>query len=49
MDYLKEDSCNASPDHHTAFSEYGAMRDALNKTGRPIYFSLCGWNSVCGA
>ncbi|EGD75477.1 hypothetical protein PTSG_06551 [Salpingoeca rosetta] len=21
------------------------MRDALNKTGRPIYFSLCGWNA----
>ncbi len=21
------------------------MRDALNKTGRHIYFSLCGWNS----
>ena len=21
------------------------MRDALNATGRPIYFSLCGWNS----
>lgn len=22
----------------------GKMRDALNKTGRPIVFSLCGWN-----
>jgi alpha-galactosidase len=21
------------------------MRDALNATGRPIVFSLCGWNS----
>lgn len=21
------------------------MRDALNKTGRPIFFSLCGWNN----
>ena len=45
VDYLKEDSCHASGDHATAFAEYGEMRDALNKTGRPIYFSLCGWNS----
>ena len=28
-----------------AFAEYGKMRDALNATGRPIYFSLCGWNN----
>jgi alpha-galactosidase len=45
VDYLKEDSCSASQDHNTAFQEYGKMRDALNATGRPIYFSLCGWNS----
>jgi len=45
VDYLKEDSCNAPADHATAFSEYAAMRDALNATGRPILFSLCGWNS----
>jgi len=45
VDYLKEDSCYASGDHQEAFLQYGAMRDALNATGRPIYFSLCGWNS----
>jgi alpha-galactosidase len=45
VDYLKEDSCNAASDHPTAFKEYGTMRDALNSTGREIYFSLCGWNS----
>uniref|UniRef100_A0A6B2L6K9 Alpha-galactosidase n=1 Tax=Arcella intermedia TaxID=1963864 RepID=A0A6B2L6K9_9EUKA len=45
VDYLKEDSCYASGDHQTAFTQYGLMRDALNSTGRPIYFSLCGWNS----
>ena len=45
VDYLKEDSCNAPGDHPTAFKEYGYMRDALNATGREIYFSLCGWNS----
>jgi alpha-galactosidase len=45
VDYLKEDSCDASQDHQTAFDEYGKMRDSLNSTGRQIYFSLCGWNS----
>mgnify|MGYP001196683837 CR=1 FL=1 len=45
VDYLKEDSCNAPTDHATAFAQYGKMRDALNATGRPILFSLCGWNS----
>jgi len=45
MDYLKEDSCCGTQDHPTAFAEYGLMRDALNATGRPVYFSLCGWNS----
>jgi len=45
VDYLKEDSCNAPTDHISAFQEYGLMRDALNETGRPILFSLCGWES----
>jgi alpha-galactosidase len=43
VDYLKEDSCYASQDHEMAFHEYATMRDALNATGRPIFFSLCGW------
>jgi len=45
VDYLKEDSCNATGDHNASFAQYGAMRDALNATGRPIYFDLCGWSS----
>lgn len=45
VDYLKEDSCYAPQDHQQAFTQYGLMRDALNATGRRIYFSLCGWNS----
>lgn len=53
VDYVKEDSCNGSQDHQTAFSEYAAMRDALNATGRSIFFSLCGWEAwyapVCHA
>jgi alpha-galactosidase len=43
VDLVKEDSCYATSDHHQAFLQYAAMRDALNATGRPIYFSLCGW------
>ncbi|XP_065846502.1 probable alpha-galactosidase isoform X3 [Oscarella lobularis] len=44
VDYLKEDSCNAPGDHGSAFEQYAKMRDALNATGRPILYSLCGWN-----
>jgi alpha-galactosidase len=45
VSYVKEDSCNAPTDHQTAYLEYSLMRDALNQTGKPIVFSLCGW--VC--
>ena len=45
VDLVKEDSCNAPSDHNTSFEQYGLMRDALNATGRPIYFALCGWSS----
>lgn len=44
VDYVKEDSCNAYGDPRSAFYEYGLMRDALNATGRPIFFSACGWH-----
>lgn len=44
-DFVKEDSCSASADHATAFAQYALFRDALNATGRPIVFNLCGWNS----
>ena len=43
VDYLKEDSCYAPEDRQSSFEQYAKMRDSLNKTGRPIYFSLCGW------
>ena len=45
VDYLKEDSCYAGQGHEEAFAQYAKMRDALNATGRPVYFSLCGWNA----
>jgi len=42
VDYLKYDNC-----YHTTTTKYReryeAMRDALNKTGRPIFFSICEW------
>jgi alpha-galactosidase len=45
VDYLKLDSCytNGTP----AAVEYSIMRDALNATGRPIFFSLCGMHANC--
>ncbi|KAL4512006.1 hypothetical protein ABPG72_012851 [Tetrahymena utriculariae] len=41
VDYLKYDNCfnqNINPK-----KRYPPMRDALNATGRPIYFSMCEW------
>jgi alpha-galactosidase len=40
VDYLKLDSCysGATPKQ----VEYTIMRDALNASGRPIFYSLCG-------
>jgi alpha-galactosidase len=40
VDYLKYDNCNN--DHSAPEIRYGRMRDALNHTGRPIFFSMCG-------
>ena len=39
VDYLKYDSCY--PEGVPAQQRYTTMRDALNKTGRPIFYSLC--------
>ncbi|CAI4061311.1 hypothetical protein SKDZ_07G0040 [Saccharomyces kudriavzevii ZP591] len=46
VDYLKYDNCYnkgqfGSPE--TSHKRYKAMSDALNKTGRPIFYSLCNW------
>jgi len=43
-DFIKEDSCCGSQNHAVAYGDYARMRDALNRTGRPMVFSLCGWN-----
>lgn len=44
VDLLKEDSCFTVGDNESlAIEQYSRMRDALNATGRPILFALCGW------
>jgi alpha-galactosidase len=41
IDYLKYDNCNNQG--VDARQRYGAMRDALRATGRPIVYSICEW------
>jgi alpha-galactosidase len=41
VDYLKYDNCNS--DKTKPEVRYPVMRDALNKTGHPIFFSMCEW------
>jgi len=41
VDYLKYDNCYNQK--RPAIERYTAMRDALNKTGRPIFYSICNW------
>ena len=45
VDYLKLDSCYL--DNTTADVEIGIMRDALNASGRSIFFSICGMDTSC--
>lgn len=41
VDYLKYDNCYN--DSVSALVRYPAMRDALNATGRDIFYSTCNW------
>lgn len=41
VDYLKYDNCNNNKTKPE--TRYPVMRDALNKTGQPIFFSMCEW------
>lgn len=41
VDYLKYDNC--FNENVPAIVRYPRMRDALNKTGRPIFYSICNW------
>eukprot|EP01084_Bolivina_argentea_P276108 471031_1 len=54
VEFVKEDTCGGDKDdtQATCFAEYAKMRNALNSTGRRIYFSLCGnreWYAFIGA
>lgn len=40
VDFLKYDNCNT--DGTKPEVRYPLMRDALNATGRPIFYSMCG-------
>jgi alpha-galactosidase len=40
VDYLKYDNCYS--DGTIPQVRYSPMRDALNASGRPIFYSLCG-------
>jgi len=45
VDYVKEDNCYSSTgpnDRDTLFKQFQTFRDALNRTGRPMFFSVCG-------
>lgn len=41
VDYLKYDNCNN--DGTSTKTRYPVMRDALNASGRHIFFSMCQW------
>jgi alpha-galactosidase len=48
IDYLKYDWCQPAGSLEDLKAAYAKMRDALNKTGRPIVLTLCeyGWHKV---
>ena len=41
VDYLKFDNCHS--DDISPKERYPKMTEALNQTGRPIFYSLCEW------
>ena len=46
VDYLKYDNCFNEGEEGTAqlsYTRYNAMGQALNKTGRPMLYSMCNW------
>jgi alpha-galactosidase len=47
VDYLKYDNCNNQSDGTQSdyIRRYTAMRDAINKSGRPIVFSMSEWGT----
>ena len=46
VDFLKYDNCYSQG--IPSIDRYPKMRDALNATGRPIFYSLCQWGTLLG-
>ena len=49
VDYVKVDECGGLPADENSdgvFDLYSKFYDAINKTGRPMYYVTCGMNSV---
>ncbi len=44
VDYVKYDWCNTTT--QDAKASYALMREALDKSGRPIVFSMCEWGTA---
>lgn len=40
-DYLKADHCGSTPGFDDEYSAWAALRDALNGTGKAVYYSTC--------
>ncbi|KAG1676530.1 hypothetical protein FOA52_000073 [Chlamydomonas sp. UWO 241] len=45
VDYLKYDYCSMDKSTIPVRQAYEKMRDALNKTGRPIMYNICSWGA----
>ena len=48
VDWFKEDSCDSSGSDDEQIAAYAKMRDALNSSGYPVWFALCGWKTFYG-
>ncbi|KAI9343102.1 Melibiase family protein [Obelidium mucronatum] len=48
VDYIKYDNClnDGRSNKSATIERYGALRDALNATGRPMNYALCSWGEV---
>ena len=49
VDWFKEDSCYSpqGESREDQIAAYAKMRDAINATGRHMWFALCGWQTWC--
>ncbi|KAI7879047.1 glycoside hydrolase [Lichtheimia hyalospora FSU 10163] len=43
VDYLKYDNCNWGENDGPAHERFQTMKDAIDKTGRDMFYSICSW------